>query len=244
MEENNGRISMELVECIREENLESSEPGERLKGVLKKILNSEIHILIEGKHVLTIVPYWCELYFKAGAGLDDPFCDERENKKHNDRVYFRHFFYKKDANSHRNRMDICLGDKDNQVSILLKRADVTPGKDFSKAKITNKTGDVCSSDSFIAEAVLTALGGGEDIDKGSPEFGKITYKLLSNTPHIGDDRIGFAKRIRLSDKKGKDWFDKKYAFFDKSKYTDKLNLKAESKRRQAFSEARVDLIAK
>lgn len=236
MEENvdmsgkNVSISERLINCIKDEKPKPAEPSEELKGVLKEILNSQIQISIEGKgHVLDIEPYWCELYFNAGPGLDDPFCDDNPIKSENNRVYFRHFSYNKEAKSHRNRMDICLGKKGYQVSILLKRAKVTKVGD-SSAEIDIKKDDKYSSDSFIAKAVLTALGGGESFEKGAKGLGKITYKLLPHQ-HIDENDIAFAQRIRLP--KGDDnpppWFNKKYAVYNKKVYTEKLHWKRANK---------------
>ncbi len=257
MEENidmsgkNGSISDKLINCIKDEKPKPADPSKELQGVLKEILNSQIQISIDGMgHVLDIEPYWCEFYFRAGAS-PDPFCDDNPIKNENDHVYFRHFSYNKEAKSHRNRMDICLGNKDYQVSILLKRAKVTKAED-SSAEINIKKDDIYSSDSLIAKAVLTALGGGESFEKGSKGLGKITYKLLPHQ-HIKEDKIAFAQRIRLpkdkdsidSDKriglsenkekkneeKADGWLNKKYAFFDADTYTAKLHCTAEAIRR-------------
>ena len=222
----NDDISDKLINCIKDEKSKPDKPNEELKGVLKEILNSQIQISIEGKgHVLDIEPYWCELYFNAGPGLDDPFCDKDDSKECNNRVYFRHFSYNKEAKSHRNRMDICLGDKDYQVSILLKRAKITKAGD-SSAEIAIKKDDIYSSDSFIAKAVLTALGDGESFEKGAKGLGKITYKLLPYQ-HINENDIAFAQRIRLPENKEKadGWLNKKYAFYDANVYTAKLHFK-------------------
>ena len=228
----NVSISERLINCIKDEKPKPAEPSEELKGVLKEILNSQIQISIEGKgHVLDIEPYWCELYFNAGPGLDDPFCDDNPIKSENNRVYFRHFSYNKEAKSHRNRMDICLGKKGYQVSILLKRAKVTKVGD-SSAEIDIKKDDIYSSDSFIAKAVLTALGGGESIENDPSNFSGITYELVPHQ-HISEKNIAFAKRIRLPEnKEGRDgWIDKEYAFFDADVYTEKLHCTAEAKKR-------------
>ncbi len=237
MEENidmsgkNGSISDKLINCIKDEKPKPADPSKELQGVLKEILNSQIQISIDGMgHVLDIEPYWCELYFRAGAS-PDPFCDDNPNKYYNNLVYFRHFSYNAEAKSHRNRMDICLGNKEYQVSILLKRAKVTKAED-SSAEIKIKKDDIYSSDSFIAKAVLTALGGGESIENDPSNFSRITYELVPHQ-HIDEKNIAFTQRIRLPENKDnhKDWINKKYAFFDADTYTAKLHCTAEAIRR-------------
>ena len=211
----NQKISADLIKAIELEKTNcSSEPNEELKKVLEEIMGCAIKIKTcdSDADAIIIEPYWCELYFNLGNCLSDPFCDESENKKSSNLLYFKSASHRGGVFNKRNRVDICLGDGDNEVSLLIKRAILKDGsgKDLplTVAKRKEKrSGQTFSSDAHIAHAILEKFGNK-----------KIEYEFISRSSSSGT--FDFSQRIRLKAKSSdhQKWIYKKYAIYDSGEF--------------------------
>ncbi len=208
----NQEISADLIKAIELEqpNL-PSEPNEDLKTVLKEIMGCAIKIKAcdGGSDAIIIAPYWCELYFNLGNCLNDPFCDESDNKKSCNLLYFRSASHREGIFNKRNRVDICLGDGNNEVSLLIKRAILKDGfgNDVAQRKEKGRSKKLFSSDAHIAHAILKKF-----------RNKKTEYEFVPRSSSAGI--FDFSQRIRLRaiSSGHEKWIYKKYAIYDSGEF--------------------------
>lgn len=187
---------------LKEEEINSSSLNPTLISVLVDTLNHDIIINYYSMN-MTIHPYWIELYYNIenNKNLQDPFCDKDDLKKSNNKLYFKSV---KSATWNRNRMDICLGNGNNYISILIKRATI----DSNPSMLT---------DSAIANTVLNFC---------NMDVSKLTYSFSGNKYN---KNIEFTRRVNIYNKNKIDiikekFANKLYAVYDTDKiiYTTKI----------------------
>ena len=196
-------LSKKLYNAILKEDINANTLNNDLIKVLKEILNHNIIIDYYG-YKITIHPYWIELYYwiDNNTNLQDPFCDINDLKKTNDKLYFRS---SKSTNWNRNRMDICLGNINAYISILIKRATIENNNDIL-------TESNMLTDSEIANRVLNFC----NLDTSNLTY---SFSECSNTKNIL-----FTPRVNIYNKEKtaieRDIFaNKLYAAYDSCKFT-------------------------
>lgn len=225
----NDEISSMLIKGINDNNIEE------IHNILKKVLQCKIEIFAdtntEKRHILTIKPYWIELYYKNDQincglnGENKPFCDSDPNKNFNNRLYFRHKPYTPSGKDYRDRMDICLGNSDISISVLIKRADIeNPNRELLESKWTNSKEWTDSKISAIAKKYYinndanykrknkSCTNPNNELSKHY-DFNNIddlTYELVFSS-HVECNNIKFCKRKNIDN-------DNEYACYDSSKY--------------------------
>lgn len=226
----NLRISNKLIDAINSLNTTANNLG-NLKKSLKEVLNCEIKILTNGNLLLTIKPYWIELYYYKNNtincglnGNNNPVCNIHENKKYINRLYFKCETFNPQRKNNRDRMDICLGNKniDNSlyISVLIKRADIY---DSNGTKI-----NINFTDSTIADTVKkyyiqyydSNYNYKDNLDKNSNielsnyytlnNQDDLTYELYKPN-HVKLNDIKFSRRVNIVNAN-------EYACYDSSKY--------------------------
>lgn len=124
----NDVISRKIYEDILLED-DSENVNKNLKATMEAILKSKIEIYHNDELLFIIKPLWIELYYYLNNdNHKDLYCNHgknADNKMRNDKLYFRSF---KSLWKNRNRMDICLGNSNNYISILIKRCSVSYSK--------------------------------------------------------------------------------------------------------------------
>ncbi len=196
-------ISRALYNAILKEDINANTLNNDLTNVLKEILNHDIIITYDSKK-LTIHPYWIELYYyiEGNTNLQDPFCDINSLKKTNNKLYFKS---SKSTNWNRNRMDICLGNSNAYISILIKRATIENNNDIL-------TESNMLTDSEIANRVLNFC----NLDNSNLTY---TFSKCSNTKNIlFTSRVNIYNKDKTASKRDK--FAKKlYAAYDSCKFS-------------------------
>jgi hypothetical protein len=147
---------------------------------------------------MIIHPYWIELYYyiENNNNLQDPFCDIDDFKKYNNKLYFKSV---KSATWNRNRMDICLGNGTDYISILIKSATI----DSNTTMLT---------DSAIANKVLEFC---------NMDVNKLTYSFSNNKYN---KNIAFTRRVNINNKDKNNIINEKfanklYALYDTNEFT-------------------------
>ncbi len=221
----NLRISKDLIDAIDRLNTTPNNLG-NLQNILKEILNCDIKILVNGNHLLTIKPYWIELYYykddKINCGLKSkgrnkgkPICDIHENKKYNNRLYFNERFQNNCPPNEikSDRMDICLGDNGLYVSVLIKRANIY----YSNGTIINTNFTDSTIAKIVKRSYMDQNGLKVNTNINFNDLKDLTYELgISN--HVKLNDIKFCRRVNIVN-------NNEYAFYDSSKYCDVINIK-------------------
>jgi hypothetical protein len=176
-------ICTDLYNAILNESINTSSLNTNLMNVLEDILNHDIIINYNKK--ITIHPYWIELYYfiENNNNLKDPFCDNDDLKKNNNKLYFKSV---KSATWNRNRMDICLGKDNDYISILIKRATINNDSTIlTDSAIANKVLEFCNMD-----------------------VSKLTYSFSYNKYN---KNIAFTRRVNINNKDKNNIINEKFA---------------------------------